>query len=201
MRVGLDGGGGPVEEPGQPAEQRKRPAAPSRPTARRARLAGSRRWPGLETSIERRISMRLMPTLFHASRYGPRGRREHVGWRCAGEEALLELAAPSCCHRASDPLLVQADAAGLGELEQPLALLSVPCGLDEDPAEEADGEDALLEHHRGSGCALIPQRLYPPVRLARAVRGVEDDLGPEEHVGQQRAAKAHADDVEQLGEI
>src|ERR687896_2162639 len=49
MRVGLDGGGGPVEDPGQPAEQRKRPAAPSRPTARRARLAGSRRWPGLET--------------------------------------------------------------------------------------------------------------------------------------------------------
>lgn len=78
--------------------------------------------------------------------------------------------------------LVERNTVGLDELEQRLALLRLSPGLYEEPRQQADGENALLDHHDAARDPLVGKRVDRPNRLAVSVVGVEHHH-PDQHAG------------------
>jgi hypothetical protein len=93
------------------------------------------------------------------------------------------------------PLLVQGDAAILRQVEQALLLDPLPRGLEEDPGEQAEGEEGALDHHHHAGGALVGDRADPPVALARGIDRVEHRARPHQDVAEDRAGEAHGDHI------
>src|SRR3954471_6645348 len=76
----------------------------------------------------------------------------------AGLEALAQLGAAAGGHGAGRAAVGELDAAGGGEVEQLLALLALARAAQEQPAEQADGQDRALDHHDRAGRVLVLQR-------------------------------------------
>src|SRR3954471_20480755 len=94
--------------------------------------------------------------------------------------------------------LVEGEAALLGQLEQALALRAFARYLEEDPGEDAEGEEGALDHHDRAGGALVGDRRDAPEVLPFPVDRIEDRVRPHQHVAEDRAGEADGDHVAHL---
>src|SRR4051794_7402392 len=91
------------------------------------------------------------------------------------------------------PALVERDASRGGEVEQLLALLALARAAQEEPAEEADGEDRALDHHDPAGDDLVGLRRDVVRPLTGPVDVEVRAVGPDEDVREHRRREAHRD--------
>ncbi len=97
--------------------------------------------------------------------------------------------------------LGEVEAPGAGEVEKVLALLALAGGAQEQPAEEPEGEDGLLDHHDRPGEVLVGQRGDVEGDVSLQVEGVEDGPRPQEDVAEDGGGQADRDDVDQPAEV
>src|SRR5207248_9905288 len=96
------------------------------------------------------------------------------------------------------PLFAQRKPVRAREVEQRLALLAFLRDLQEKPCEQADRQDASLDHHHAPREALVLQRRDAPMSFAGLVEGAEGRPGPYEDVAEQRTRQTHGEDVPEL---
>src|ERR1700727_3194957 len=119
----------------------------------------------------------------------------------AALETPAKLASASRGDGTRGAFLGQLEPLRAGVVEQILALLTLARGAQEQPTEQPECEEGLLDHHDCAGDVLVGERRDVMHGVAVGVEGVEDGPGPEEDVAEDGAGKAHGDDVEQTAEV